>query len=89
MNRAAGRAPRAARRRASNLNVLFARILAPAAGLTSTFVAVIRYSIVTLSPTFTSAGIFVDPSRATSQRSLPFCTAIMSPVTSSTGPVTW
>ena len=74
-------------RRGSLLGALRA-LLAPAAGLTSTVVAVIRYSIVTLSPTSTSAGIFVDPSRATSQRSFPFWTAIMSPVTSRTGPVT-
>src|SRR2546426_499272 len=59
------------------------------AGFTSIEVAVIRYSTVTLAPTLSSPVTFVEASRAISHRSLPFWTAIMSFVTSSTGPVTW
>src|SRR5579864_5329391 len=57
--------------------------------LTSTVAAVMRYSIVTFAPTLRSPVTLVAASRPISQRSLPFCTTIMSLVSSSTGPVTW
>src|SRR5690242_13360686 len=56
---------------------------------TLTAAAVILYWIVTLAPTLRSPVIFVLASRATSHRSFPFWTTIMSLLTSSTGPVTW
>src|SRR5262249_31221281 len=57
---------------------------APFASFASMLVALIRYWIVTLLPTFGSPVTLVSLSRASSQRSLPFCTAIMSSFTSST-----
>src|SRR5579862_4229626 len=63
-------------------------LAAPFSGFTSTVVAVMRYSMVTLEPTLRSPFTLVDASRAISQRSFPFCTAIISSLTSSTGPVT-
>jgi len=63
--------------------------LAAAAGFTSMAVAVIQYSIVTFAPTLSSPVTLVLAFRAISQRSVPFCTAIMSLVTSSTGRVNW
>src|SRR5262245_49436899 len=56
---------------------------------TATVVAVMRYSMVTLAPTFSSPVTFVFASRPISHFSLPFCTTIESSVTASTGPVTW
>ena len=50
--------------------------------------AVIVYMIVTRSPTLRPSA-FASASRAISHRSLPFCTAIIFSLISSTGPVTW
>ena len=56
--------------------------------LASTSVAVIVYMTVTFEPTFALAIYLVLALRATSQRSLPFCTTIIVSFISSTGPVT-
>src|SRR5262249_799115 len=56
---------------------------------TSTVVAVILYSMVTLAPVLSSPVILVSLSRAISHFSLPFWTVIVVSLTSRTGPVTW
>ena len=47
-----------------------------------------RYSMVTLAPTFRSPVTLVSALRAISHLSCPFCTTIRSSVTERTGPVT-
>src|SRR5262249_25593047 len=59
-----------------------------APGFASMAVAVMKYWIVTLAPTFRSPVTLVELLRAISHRSLPFWTTIVSLVSSSTGPVT-
>ena len=65
------------------------RAILPYFFFTSTDLAVIVYSMVTLEPTFRSPLTLVSGVRAISHFSLPFWTTILLSVSSSTGPVTW
>src|SRR5262249_6943453 len=76
----------AARPRLKRRRYFFAFFPPLEAGFASTFLAVILYVIVTLSPGFTSV---LSSPRAISQFSLPFFTVIESAVEDTTGPVTW